>query len=364
VTKDVFVQLENVSKVYDEADVVIDSMDLSINKGEFLTLLGPSGCGKTTTLRIIAGFETPSSGRVIIEGEDVTQNPPYQRSVNTVFQNYALFPHMNIFDNVAFGLKMKKVPADQIREKVMEMLKVVQLEGYEGRMPSQLSGGQMQRVAIARALVNSPKVLLLDEPLGALDLKLRKQMQIELKHLQRSLGITFIFVTHDQEEALTMSDRIVVMNKGLIEQVGTPEELYERPKTKFVADFLGETNILQGEVFKLKEHEVLLQLEQEQDIIRILNLNYDMGDKFMVSVRPERIVIKNEPDDTDVYLQCRFKEKIYVGSNVKIVMVLKNGKEIVVSQPVNQSIEAFGTLDAGADYFVTWKPNHTIVIKE
>jgi len=364
VTKDVFVQLENVSKVYDEADVVLDSMNLSINKGEFLTLLGPSGCGKTTTLRIIAGFETPSSGRVLIEGEDVTQNPPYQRSVNTVFQNYALFPHMNIFDNVAFGLKMKKVPADKIREKVLEMLRVVQLEGFESRMPSQLSGGQMQRVAIARALVNSPKVLLLDEPLGALDLKLRKQMQIELKHLQRSLGITFIFVTHDQEEALTMSDRIVVMNKGLIEQVGTPEELYERPKTKFVADFLGETNILQGEVFKLKEHEVLLQLEQEQDIIRIPNLNYDMGDKFMVSVRPERIVIKNEPDDTDVYLQCRFKEKIYVGSNVKIVMVLKNGKEIVVSQPVNQSIESFGTLDAGADYFVTWKPNHTIVIKE
>jgi len=364
VTKDVFVQLENVSKVYDEADVVLDNMNLSINKGEFLTLLGPSGCGKTTTLRIIAGFETPSSGRVLIEGEDVTLNPPYQRTVNTVFQNYALFPHMNIFDNVAFGLKMKKVPADRIREKVLEMLKVVRLEGYESRMPSQLSGGQMQRVAIARALVNSPKVLLLDEPLGALDLKLRKQMQIELKHLQRSLGITFIFVTHDQEEALTMSDRIVVMNKGLIEQVGTPEELYERPKTKFVADFLGETNILQGEVFKLKEHEVLLQLEQEQDIIRIPNLNYDMGDRFMVSVRPERIVIKNEPDDTDVYLQCRFKEKIYVGSNVKIIMVLKNGKEIVVSQPVNQSIEAFGKLAADADYFVTWKPNHTIVIKE
>jgi spermidine/putrescine transport system ATP-binding protein len=364
VTKDVFVQLENVSKIYDEADVVIDNMNLSINKGEFLTLLGPSGCGKTTTLRIIAGFEMPSSGKVLIDGEDVTSNPPYQRPVNTVFQNYALFPHMNIFDNVAFGLKMKKVPGSQIEAKVLEMLKVVRLEGYEKRMPSQLSGGQMQRVAIARALVNSPKVLLLDEPLGALDLKLRKQMQIELKHLQRSLGITFIFVTHDQEEALTMSDRIVVMNKGLIEQVGTPEELYEKPKTKFVADFLGETNILEGEVFKLKEHEVLLQLEQEQDIIRIPNLNYGLGDKFMVSVRPERIVIKREPDETDVYLQCRFKEKIYVGSNVKIVMVLKNGKEIVASLPVNQSMADLERLEGSADYFVTWKPNHTIVIKE
>lgn len=363
-TKDVFVQLDNVCKIFDQKDTVIKSMNLQIKKGEFLTLLGPSGCGKTTTLRIIAGFESPSSGRVVIDEEDVTDTAPYQRCVNTVFQNYALFPHMNIYDNIAFGLKMKKVDKSEIREKVSEMLKMVQLEGYENRMPSQLSGGQMQRVAIARAVINSPKVLLLDEPLGALDLKLRKQMQLELKHLQKILGITFVFVTHDQEEALTMSDRIVVMNDGYIEQVGTPEELYEQPKTKFVADFLGETNILEGQVFKVKQDEVLLQLEQEQDIIRIPNLNYDLGDKFVVSVRPERIKVKDNPEDGDVWLQCKFKEKIYIGSNIKIVMVLKNGKNIVVNEQIGQTGQKFESFNKDNDYFVTWKPNHTIVIKE
>ncbi len=363
-TKDVFVQLENVCKIYDQKDVVLKGMDLDIRKGEFLTLLGPSGCGKTTTLRIIAGFETPTNGRVVIDGEDVTETPPHLRCVNTVFQNYALFPHMNIYDNIAFGLKMKKTDKNVIREKVSEMLKMVQLEGYDTRMPSQLSGGQMQRVAIARAVINSPKVLLLDEPLGALDLKLRKQMQLELKHLQKMLGITFVFVTHDQEEALTMSDRIVVMNEGVIEQVGTPEELYEQPETKFVADFLGETNILEGQVFKVKQDEVLLQLEQEQDIIRIPNLNYDLGDKFVVSVRPERIKVKEAFEDGDVWLQCRFKEKIYIGSNIKIVMTLSNGKDIVVNEPINETIKSVEKFDDRKDYFVTWKPDHTIVIKE
>ncbi|WP_411678802.1 ABC transporter ATP-binding protein [Clostridium thailandense] len=359
-TKNVFVQLLNVCKSFDKEEAIIKNLNLDINKGEFLTLLGPSGCGKTTTLRMIAGFEIPTSGGIIIDEENVTTKPPYQRCVNTVFQNYALFPHMNIFDNIAFGLNMKKTPKNEIKDKVYEMLRMVQLDGYENRMPSQLSGGQMQRVAIARAVVNSPKVLLLDEPLGALDLKLRKQMQLELKHLQKMLGITFIFVTHDQEEALTMSDRIVVMNNGIIEQVGTPEDLYEKPKTKFVASFLGETNILEGQVFKLKETEVLLQLEQEDDIIRIPNLNYDLGDKFTVSVRPERIKIKENPEDGDVWLQCKFKEKIYIGSNIKIVMLLKNGKEIVVNEPIGQNFEF---LDKNKNCFVTWKPDHTIVIK-
>ncbi|MGE5628316.1 MAG: ABC transporter ATP-binding protein [Solirubrobacterales bacterium] len=363
-TKDVFVQLENVCKIFDQKNSVINDMNLEIKKGEFLTLLGPSGCGKTTTLRIIAGFENPTSGKVVIDGEDVTEMPPYKRCVNTVFQNYALFPHMNIFDNIAFGLKMKKTDKNLISRKVSEMLKMVQLEGFENRMPSQLSGGQMQRVAIARAVINSPKVLLLDEPLGALDLKLRKQMQLELKHLQKILGITFVFVTHDQEEALTMSDRIVVMNQGIIEQVGTPEELYEQPETKFVADFLGETNLLLGQVFKLKQDEVLLQLEQEQDIIRIPNLNYGLGDKFVVSVRPERIKVKETADEGDVWLQCRFKEKIYIGSNIKIVMILSNGKEIVVNEPINETSKSIVNFDYEKDYFVTWKPDHTIVIKE
>ncbi|MBC8059608.1 MAG: polyamine ABC transporter ATP-binding protein [Clostridiaceae bacterium] len=359
-TKNVFVELLNVCKSFDKDEAVIKNLDLDIRKGEFLTLLGPSGCGKTTTLRMIAGFELPTSGEIVIEGENITEKPPYQRCVNTVFQNYALFPHMNIYDNIAFGLKMKKVPKSEIKNKVNAMLKMVQLEGYENRMPSQLSGGQTQRVAIARAVVNNPKVLLLDEPLGALDLKLRKQMQLELKHLQKILGITFIFVTHDQEEALTMSDRIVVMNKGIIEQTGTPEELYEHPKTKFVANFLGETNILEGEVFKLKEAEVLLKLEQKEDIIRIPNLNYALGDKFVVSVRPERIRIKTTVEEGDVWLSCIFKEKIYVGSNIRIIMLLKNGKEIIVNEPIGQN---FLFSEEIKDYFITWKPNHTIAIK-
>lgn len=358
-TGEVFVQLINVCKSFDREEAVLKNLNLEIKKGQFLTLLGPSGCGKTTTLRLIAGFETPTSGEIIIDNDNVTQKSPHERCVNTVFQNYALFPHMNIFDNIAFGLKMKKVPKLEIENRVFEMLKMVQLEGYENRMPSQLSGGQMQRVAIARAVINNPKVLLLDEPLGALDLKLRKQMQLELKRLQRKLGITFIFVTHDQEEALTMSDSIVVMNKGVIEQAGTPEELYERPKTKFVADFLGETNILEGEVVKIKEMEVLLNLEQEQDIIRIPNLNYDFGDKFTVSVRPERIKIKAVPEEGDVWLQCRIKEKIYSGFVIKTIATTRNGKEIVVNEPIEQR-SGFG---AKEDIFVTWKPEHSIVIK-
>jgi spermidine/putrescine transport system ATP-binding protein len=359
VTKSVFVKLTNICKSFDQDEAIIKNLDLDIKKGEFLTLLGPSGCGKTTTLRMIAGFELPTSGEIIIDGENITQQPPYLRCVNTVFQNYALFPHMNIFDNIAFGLKMKKMKKIEIKDKVNEMLKMVQLEGYENRMPSQLSGGQMQRVAIARAVINSPKVLLLDEPLGALDLKLRKQMQLELKHLQKILGITFVFVTHDQEEALTMSDRIVVMNKGFIEQAGTPEELYEHPKTRFVADFLGETNILEGEVFKLKENEVLLNIGQE-DIIRIPNMNYSLGDKFVVSVRPERIKIKENVQEEDVWLTCKFKERIYVGSIIKVVMILHSGKEIIVSEPIEQN---FQFKDKIKDYFITWNSNHTIVIK-
>ncbi|MGH4141090.1 ABC transporter ATP-binding protein [Clostridium sp.] len=359
-TKNVFVQLLNVCKSFDQDEAIIKNLDLGIRQGEFLTLLGPSGCGKTTTLRMIAGFELPTSGEIVIDGENITDKPPYLRCVNTVFQNYALFPHMNIYDNIAFGLKMKKMPKSKIKDKINEMLKMVQLEGYENRKPSQLSGGQMQRVAIARAIVNNPKVLLLDEPLGALDLKLRKQMQLELKHLQKILGITFVFVTHDQEEALTMSDRIVVMNNGIIEQIGTPEELYEHPKTKFVADFLGETNILEGEIFKLKEDEVLLKLEHEEDIIRIPNLNYKLGDKFIVSVRPERIRIKTTLDEGDVWLSCKFKEQIYVGSNIKVVMIAKNGKEIIVNEPIGQN---FKFSDEIKEYFITWDPNHTIVIK-
>ena len=239
------IELKNISKRYDEM-TVLDDLNLEIKKNEFLTLLGPSGCGKTTTLKIIAGFEYADDGNVLFEEKEMNELPPHKRSVNTVFQKYALFPHMNIYENIAFGLKIKKLPKDEIDKKVKEMLKLVSLEGYEKRDINSLSGGQQQRIAIARALVNEPKVLLLDEPLGALDLKLRQEMQSELKRIQQKLGITFIFVTHDQEEALSMSDTIVVMNKGKIQQMGTPEDIYNEPKNAFVARFIGESNIFDG----------------------------------------------------------------------------------------------------------------------
>lgn len=243
--KDNIISLQGISKTYED-NTVLDGLNLDIKKNEFLTLLGPSGCGKTTTLKIIAGFEYADDGKVLFENKDMNNIPPYERAVNTVFQKYALFPHMNIYENIAFGLKIKKMPKDDIDRKVKEMLKLVALEGFEKRSVDSLSGGQQQRIAIARALVNEPKVLLLDEPLGALDLKLRQEMQTELKKIQQKLGITFIFVTHDQEEALTMSDTIVVMNKGKIQQMGTPEDIYNEPENAFVARFIGESNIFDG----------------------------------------------------------------------------------------------------------------------
>ena len=246
--KKVIVDIRHVNKVYQGDNAVVKDLDLQVYEGEFLTLLGSSGCGKTTTLRMIAGFESITSGSILVEGEDVENKEPYERNVNTVFQTYALFPHMTVFDNVAYGLRIKKVPKEEVKKRVTEMLGLVQLGGFEKRFPSQLSGGQKQRVAIARALINKPKVLLLDEPLGALDLKLRKQMQLELKRLQRKLKITFIYVTHDQEEALTMSDRIAVMSDGILQQVGTPKEIYEHPATRFVASFIGETNLFDGAI--------------------------------------------------------------------------------------------------------------------
>lgn len=239
------IELQGITKIYDD-NTVLDNIDLYIRKREFITLLGPSGCGKTTTLRIIAGFEYPTSGKVLFDGRDVSGVPPYKREVNTVFQKYALFPHMNVEDNIAFGLTLKKTPADEIKRRVDEMLNMIDLPGYNKRKVDSLSGGQQQRIAIARALVNRPKVLLLDEPLGALDLKMRKEMQLELKSMQQQLGITFVYVTHDQEEALTMSDTIVVMAQGRIQQIGTPEMIYNEPKNGFVADFIGESNIIDG----------------------------------------------------------------------------------------------------------------------
>lgn len=240
------IELKHLKKTYEDGFAAVDDFNLEVGRGEFVTFLGPSGCGKTTTLRMIAGFDMPTSGEILLNGEDITKIPANKRPINTVFQRYALFPHMNIYDNIAFGLKLKKLPKDEIRRKVKKVLEIVDLEGFENRKVSTLSGGQQQRIAIARALVNEPEILLLDEPLGALDLKMRKEMQLELKNMHDQLGITFIYVTHDQEEALTMSDKIVVMSEGKVQQIGTPEDIYNEPKNAFVADFIGDSNIFKG----------------------------------------------------------------------------------------------------------------------
>ena len=278
------IRLRDLCMAYDD-ELVLDHLNLYINDKEFLTLLGPSGCGKTTTLRIIGGFTTPVSGDVLFDGVRINDVPPYKRQINTVFQKYALFPHLNVFENVAFGLRMQKRPEEEIRQRVLEMLETVSLKGFESRKPDALSGGQQQRVAIARALVNRPKVLLLDEPLGALDLKLRKDMQLELKKIQQQVGITFIYVTHDQEEALTMSDTIVVMDKGCIQQIGTPEDIYNEPKNAFVADFIGESNIIDGVMVRDK-------------LVKMYGREFPCLDGGFAENEPVDVVIR--PEDIDI----------------------------------------------------------------
>lgn len=296
------VELTGVNKIYGTNHVVKD-LTLTVEEGEFLTLLGSSGCGKTTTLRMIAGFEEPTTGSIKVEGEAIEEKEPYERDVNTVFQSYALFPHKTIYDNIAYGLKMKKVPKKEIAERVKEMMELVQLEGFEKRYPNQLSGGQKQRVAIARALINRPKVLLLDEPLGALDLKLRKQMQLELKRLQKKLNITFIYVTHDQEEALTMSDRIAIMHDGVMDQIATPTEIYEHPATKFVATFIGETNIFEG-MAKIVDGDTITIGIENGDITGC-GADFAAGEFITVSVRPEKMKYSYEPVEGLIYNSCQ-----------------------------------------------------------
>lgn len=283
------ISLQNVSKDYNGAEA-IRNINLNIKKNEFLTMLGPSGCGKTTTLRIIGGFEYPSTGKILFEGTDIISLPPYKRKVNTVFQKYALFPHMNVFENIAFGLKIKKLEPAIIKKKIGRILDLVRLTGYEKRSINSLSGGQQQRVAIARALVNEPEVLLLDEPLGALDLKLRKGMQLELKAMQQQLGITFIYVTHDQEEALTMSDTIVVMNNGVIQQTGTPESIYNEPVNAFVADFIGESNIIDGIMLE----DYLVNIKDKN--VRCSDRGFAKNEPVDVVIRPEDLKIVDESD--------------------------------------------------------------------
>jgi spermidine/putrescine transport system ATP-binding protein len=291
---DIDVRLERVTKTFGDA-LAVDDLSLDIAEGEFFSMLGPSGCGKTTTLRMIGGFEEPSRGTVYLGGRDVTDQPPYRRDVNTVFQSYALFPHLNVFENVAFGLRRRKVAKGEVTARVDDALRLVEMTGFETRKPGQMSGGQQQRVALARALVNHPKVLLLDEPLGALDLKLRKQMQLELKRIQQEVGITFIYVTHDQEEAMTMSNRLAVMRAGRAEQVGPPEEVYENPQTQFVAAFLGASNLLEGDL-KQQANGTSTVLLAGGDFVHLPNERapFGVGESVLVGVRPEKITIRSD----------------------------------------------------------------------
>ena len=366
---EISLELKNIKKSFQEGEDVLESICLTAKKGEFVTLLGSSGCGKTTTLRIIAGLEQPDSGQVFLDGKDVTSLEPNQRNVNTVFQNYALFPHMNVADNIGYGLKLKKTSKAEISRRVKEMLELVQLEGYEKRKPSELSGGQKQRVAIARALVNNPKVLLLDEPLGALDLQLRRAMQIELKHLQKKLGITFIYITHDQEEAINMSDRIAVMKDGRIEQIGTPDEIYNHPKTSYVATFVGNANILHGVAESIQGENAIVKIGNDRVIVKLETSQQDTGDtrakqclatgeKVTLAVRSENILLQetavigdtgtDHRDTVDISvsgggldahnknsvsgLQATVTEKNFAGGQLRVTLKLSDGTQLIASR--------------------------------
>jgi spermidine/putrescine transport system ATP-binding protein len=356
------VELRGVSKRYGRTHAV-DRVDLRVGRGEFYALLGPSGCGKTTTLRLIAGFEHPDEGQVFIGGRDMAASPPYRRDVNTVFQHYALFPHMTVTENVAFGLQQRKVPNEQIGGRVAEALEMVRLGHLEQRRPTELSGGQQQRVALARALVNRPTVLLLDEPLGALDLKLRKEMQAELKELQQQVGITFVYVTHDQEEALTMSDRIAVMHEGRVVQEGAPREIYEHPATRFVADFIGLTNFLDGEVVELKENRVLVKTRETLTVWCDSQGGSTLGSAVTVAVRPEKIEMSDQPPSAA--LNCwrgQVLSGVFLGEQTEYVVRLDHGPEVVVRR---QNLRVNGSAPAaapGSFLYVTWAPEVSLVL--
>jgi len=326
----VAVRLSGVTKGFGEF-VAVDDVSLDIYEGEFFSLLGPSGCGKTTTLRMIAGFEEPTSGEIYVDGDQVQGVPPYRRPVNTVFQSYAIFPHLNVFDNVAFGLKRSGVKGDELRHRVTQACEMVQLSGYEKRKPNMLSGGQQQRVALARALVNRPKVLLLDEPLGALDLKLRKELQLELRTLQEEVGITFIYVTHDQEEALTMSDRIAVMDGGKVQQVADPATLYERPRNRFVAGFIGQTNVLSGKVESVESERVTLRTSDGTEVEALAHeeARVPVGGEAHAAVRPEKLRFGDTGDNV---LTARVEQIVYLGTNTQYIMKLAGGGKLVLYQ--------------------------------
>jgi spermidine/putrescine transport system ATP-binding protein len=359
------VRLVEVVKKFGEA-IAVDHVNLEVQDGEFFSLLGPSGCGKTTTLRMIGGFEAPTSGLIELHGQDVTWLPPYKRNVNTVFQNYALFPHLTIYENVAFGLRRKGVKNDEVKSRVTEMLKLVELPGYETRKPTQISGGQAQRIALARALINRPEVLLLDEPLGALDLKLRKQMQVELKRIQQEVGITFIYVTHDQEEAMTMSDRIAVMNQGRYEQLGEPENLYERPATRFVASFLGVSNLLPGTV-QGSDGTYASVLLADDSRVRAPRALVGDDTSVNVGVRPEKIRLhddKAEPPAGHNHLLGVVRDASYLGVSTQYLVEARGGAEITVYEQNVERATKSELWAPGEAVQLTWSPDHTFVVHD
>jgi spermidine/putrescine ABC transporter ATP-binding subunit len=343
----------------------VERVDLIIGEGEFFSLLGPSGCGKTTTLRMIGGFEEPTEGQILLYGKDVVGVPPNHRDVNMVFQSYALFPHMSVFDNVAFGLRRKGVDKSEAARRVNEMLELVQLEGKSDRRPRELSGGQQQRVALARALVNRPRALLLDEPLAALDLKLRQAMQLELKRIQREVGITFIFVTHDQNEALTMSDRLVVMNAGRIEQLGAPREVYERPRTRFVAGFIGTSNLIGGAVRAMDGGTAVLQAGADESVIvpDADQVGARVGQPLELTVRPEKISLSSErPGDGRCAIRGHVVEVVYLGSSTNYAIRTPQGTELAVY--VQNASDASDIASRDDDVWLSWRPEHSLALAE
>jgi spermidine/putrescine transport system ATP-binding protein len=345
-----------------EVVTAVAGVDLDIREGEFFSLLGPSGCGKTTTMRMIAGFEEPTQGVIRLHGQDVTNVPPNKRDVNMVFQSYALFPHMNVYENVAFGLRRKAVAKPEITRRVGEMLDIVDMAGRSERRPRELSGGQQQRVALARALVNNPRALLLDEPLGALDLKLRQAMQVELKRIQREVGITFVYVTHDQGEALTMSDRIAVMNDGSIEHLGTPREIYEHPRTRFVAGFIGTSNLLTGTVTRLDGDHAIIQISpDEQIIVPVQDRAVSEGSRLELTVRPEKIDLTTErPAGEGCALRGTVTEVVYLGTSTNFSVTTSAGADVVVFQ--QNSASAGNVAARGDSVWLSWNPQHSYPI--